>query len=46
MDTQVLVVMAEVHSVLCLFEDARISKMTNIFRGCLDGLLGRTSAVD
>jgi rhamnosyltransferase len=31
--------------VTCLFEDARISKMTNILRGCRDGLLGRSTLV-
>jgi rhamnosyltransferase len=29
--------------VICLFEEARSSKMKNIFRGCVDGMLGRTS---
>jgi rhamnosyltransferase len=31
--------------VVCLFEDGRASKMTNIFRGCWDGLSGRGSTV-
>jgi rhamnosyltransferase len=29
--------------VISLFEQARSSKMKNIFRGCIDGMLGRTS---